>query len=128
MFMLVLTALGWRLPMRAHLGLQTFLVALWMHLGVGPHSRSKVRAEDMLVKGTAANKGPSTGAAQHMALRRPSTIAPRCPALAPRVQLCTSPEVAAGISAVYQLGELAVAVLLPFAARPPTGKPCSLDW
>lgn len=43
-FMLVLTALGWRLPMRAHLGLQTFLVALWMHLGVGPHSRSKVRA------------------------------------------------------------------------------------
>lgn len=40
--MLVLTALGWRLPMRAHLGLQTFLVMLWMHLGVGPHSRSKV--------------------------------------------------------------------------------------
>lgn len=38
------------------------------------------------------------------------------------LQLCTSPEVAAGISAVYQLGELVVAVLLPFAARPPAGK------
>lgn len=48
---------------------------------------------------------------------------PCLPALLPSpLQLCTSPEVAAGISAVYQLGELAVAVLLPFAARPPAGK------
>lgn len=59
---------------------------------------------------------------------RAPMIPPRCPARAPLVQLCTSPEVAAGISAVYQLGELAVAVLLPFAARPPTGKPCCLDF
>lgn len=53
-FMLVLTALGWRLPMRAHLGLQTFLVALWMHLGVGPHSRSKVSGA------VGRNPGPCT--------------------------------------------------------------------
>lgn len=40
--MLVLTALGWRLPLRSHMALQALLVGLWVHFGVGPHCRSKV--------------------------------------------------------------------------------------
>ncbi len=43
MVMLVLTALGWRLPLRSHMALQALLVGLWVHFGVGPHCRSKVR-------------------------------------------------------------------------------------
>ncbi|KAL4436876.1 hypothetical protein ABPG75_004015 [Micractinium tetrahymenae] len=46
MVMLVLTALGWRLPLRAHMALQALLVGLWVHFGVGPHCRSKLLTND----------------------------------------------------------------------------------
>ena len=122
--MLVLTALGWRLPLRAHMGLQALLVAMWIHLGVGPHSRSKVGTPP-------AGLAAVTATASCPLLPRPLlpyTAAPSsCFLLAPpptpcQAQLVTSPEVAPAVSAVYGAGEFGVALLVPVAARPPGGE------
>ncbi|PSC73377.1 mfs dha1 multidrug resistance [Micractinium conductrix] len=40
--LLVLTALGWRLPLCVHMPLQAVLVFVWIHFGTAPHSRNKL--------------------------------------------------------------------------------------
>lgn len=131
--LLVLTALGWRLPIRVHMVLQAAMVGTWIHFGTGPHCRNQVGA------GAEEDAGPADGcppalrcASRCCSLLRPAPrsaahpnhFAPLCTTpCSPVPQLMRSPAVAPAVSAVYTSGELGIAVLVPLVAHTPGGEP-----
>lgn len=112
--LLIFSSLGWRLPLPAHLGVQTAAVAMLAGWGMHPHLQSQVRQS-------------GAGAWCSGRVPCPETLRSPWPACRPlRVQLLSSPQTRSMVASLHSAASFLSGMLVPSAVlKPPDGEPCA---